>query len=149
MNVTMDMKKASHEFIFKVPFGDVDMMGHVNNARYLTYFETARTNLLLESFGAFSRKGDGSRLGVIVARVEVDYKSPAKWNDELMVRVRPASIGNSSFTYEYEIINQRSKIVVATGKTVQVAYDYTKGIVIPVPEQARLTLLKQIDETKD
>lgn len=140
------MKKASHEFKFRVPFGDVDMMGHVNNAKYLTYFETARTNLLMESFESFSNKRE--RLGVIIARAELDYRTPARWNDELTVKVRPALLGNSSFTYEYEIINQEGNIV-ASGKTVQVAYDYVKGTSIPIPELARGVLLKQIEATKD
>lgn len=138
------MKKASHELKFRVPFGDVDMMRHVNNAKYLTYFETARTGLLLQSFGNFPQ----GRLGVIIARAEIDFKIPAKWNDELTVKVRPISLGNKSFVYEYEVSNQDGEIV-ATGKTVQVAYDYAKGSSIPVPEQARSILLKQIEETKD
>jgi acyl-CoA thioester hydrolase len=89
--------KAAYQIKFRVPFGDVDMMGHVNNAKYLTYFETARTGLLLHIFGDFPRE----KLGLIIARAEIDYKMPAKWNDELTVKVRPVSVGNSSFVYEY------------------------------------------------
>jgi acyl-CoA thioester hydrolase len=136
--------KASYLTKFRVPFGDVDMMGHVNNAKYLTYFETARTNLLQESFGNFPQR----RVGVIVARAEIDFKLPARWNEELQIKVRPISIGNSSFVYEYEITNQEAKQV-ATGKTVQVAYDYSKNTSVQIPESAREILLKQIEEAKD
>lgn len=138
------MNKAAYEMKFRVPFGDVDMMGHVNNVKYLTYFETARTNLLNESLGNFRSGG----WGLILAHAEADYKLPVKWNEELCVRVRPIAVGNSSFTYEYEIKNEEGKLV-ATGKTVQVTYDYSKGTPIPVPELARSILLKQIEETKD
>ena len=136
--------KASLEIKFRVPFGDVDMMRHVNNAKYLTYFETARAELLQQSFGGFPE----GRLGVILARAEIDYKIPAKWRDELTVKVRPSSLGNSSFVYEYEITNQEGKIV-AIGKSVQVAYDYTNNTSIPIPEVARAILVKQIEDTKD
>ena len=136
--------KAAYVTKFRVPFGDVDMMGHVNNAKYLTYFETARTNLLGEAFGIYS----GGEMGLIIAHAEIDYKAPARWNDELTVKVRPSSMGNSSFVYEYEITNQ-DRNMVATGKTVQVAYDYSKGTSIPIPEPARTVLRKQIEETKD
>lgn len=136
--------KASYEMRFQVPFGDIDMMGHVNNARFLTYFETARSNLLRKAFGDFPR----DKVGLIIAHAEIDYKSPAKWDDELTVRVRPASVGNSSFVYEYEIVNQDGKLV-ASGKTVQVAYDYSAGASVPIPDLARTILLKQIEETKD
>jgi acyl-CoA thioester hydrolase len=138
------MKKAAIVMNFRVPFGDVDMMGHLNNAKYLTYFETARTSLLLQSFRDFPH----GRLSVIVAHAEVDYKSPARWNDELEVKVRPISIGNSSFTYEYEVTSKQGYLV-ATGKTVQVAYDYSKNTSVPVPEAARTILSKQIEETRD
>jgi acyl-CoA thioester hydrolase len=127
-----------------VPFGDVDMMGHVNNAKYLTYFETARTMLLLESFRGFPQ----GRLSVIIAHAEIDYILPARWNDTLEVKVRPTSVRNSSFTYEYEITNQDGNLI-AKGKTVQVAYDYSKKSSVPIPDPARAILLKQIEETKD
>jgi acyl-CoA thioester hydrolase len=127
----------------RVAFGDVDMMGHVNNAKYFTYFETARTNLLRESFAGFPQ----GQLSVIIAHAEIDYKAPAKWNDELEVKVRTAAVGNSSFTYEYQITDQEGKLV-ATGKTVQVAYDYSTGSSVPIPERARNVLLRQIEETK-
>jgi acyl-CoA thioester hydrolase len=136
--------KFSYQMTFRVPFGDIDMMGHVNNAKYLTYFETARTNLLRQSFGDMPR----GRPGLIIARAEIDYKSPVVWEDELTVRVRPISVGNSSFIYEYAIVNQKG-ILVATGRTVQVAYDYSKNSSVPIPDQVRKILLKQIEETKD
>jgi acyl-CoA thioester hydrolase len=129
---------------FRVPFGDVDLMRHVNNAKYLTYFETARTNLLLKAFGDISK----NRPGLIIAHAEIDYMAPARWGDELIVRVRPTSLGNSSFVYEYEIVNPEEKLI-ATGKTVQVAYDYSARASVPIPEEARTILLKQIEETKN
>jgi acyl-CoA thioester hydrolase len=138
------MKKASYSMKLRVPFGDVDMMGHVNNAKYLTYFETARTMLLLESFRDFPQ----GRLSVIVAHADIDYKAPARWNDELEVKVRPVSVGYSSFAYEYEISSQDGTLV-AVGKTVQVAYDYSRSSPVQVPETARNILLKQIEDTKD
>ena len=57
---------------FVVPFGDVDMMGHVNNVRYLAYFENARVEHL-HSMGEKLRVED---MGLILAHAEIDYKSP-------------------------------------------------------------------------
>jgi acyl-CoA thioester hydrolase len=141
------MKKAAYEFEFRVPFGDIDWMGHVNNAKYLTYFETARSELMFKAFGLGKRE---KWLDVIIARAEVDFKSPAKWNDLLVVKVRPEAIGKSSWTYEYEI-EQKDKAqskVVAKGKTVQVAYDYKSRKSIPIPRRIRAVLVRQIEETK-
>ncbi|MGI0084219.1 MAG: acyl-CoA thioesterase [Nitrososphaerales archaeon] len=135
--------KAAHEIKFRVPFGDVDMMGHVNNARYLTYFETARTEHMLAAFG----RRDPREMSVIIAHVEVDYKSPAKWNDELTVKIRPSALGTKSWTYEYEVTSENR--LIAEGKSVQVAYDYKSGTAVALPVSIRALLLKQIGDTKD
>jgi acyl-CoA thioester hydrolase len=140
--------KAAYSIKIKVPFGDVDMMGHVNNAKYLTYFETARTEYLSSQFGPILQNPKES---VIIARAEVNYRSPAKWNDELIVKVRPSSVGNSSWVYDYEIVraarDEEEGIIVADGKTVQVSYDYTRRTKIPIPEELRRSLLKDIERT--
>jgi acyl-CoA thioester hydrolase len=136
--------KAAHETRIKVPFSDVDMLGHVNNAKYLTYFETARTEHMFSAFGSPAEKG----FGIIIARAEIDYRSPAKWNDELVVKIRPSSLGRSSWVYEYEILKDGEKRLVAEGKTIQVSFDYSKGKPIPIPHDLRAKLQKQIDETK-
>lgn len=138
------MEKYVYKTTFKVPFSDIDMMGHLNNAKYLTYFETARTNMLFDFFGGFPRDG----VSIIIAHAEIDYKSPGRWNDELTIKVRPTSVGTTSFVYEYEVTNQRGMLV-AQGKTVQVTYDYAKGTSIPIPEKARDMLEKQIEDTRD
>ena len=137
--------KAAHQIRFRVPFGDVDMMGHVNNARYLTYFETARTEHMLTALG----RQDPREMGLIIARAEVDYKSPARWNDELTVKIRPSAVGTKSWTYEYEITNEKEgNRLVAVGKSVQVAYNYKTGTTVALPDSIRAVLQKQIEETK-
>jgi YbgC/YbaW family acyl-CoA thioester hydrolase len=147
------MKKYVHSIRFTVPFADVDMMGHVNNVRYLTYFETARAehmhNLTTGREELATPGVEPSRLGVILARAEIDYKHPARWMDVLVVKMRTISVGKSSWTYEYEIEREKDRRVIAVGKSVQVAYDYTKGRPIPIPEKVRSLLLREVDETKE
>ena len=128
-----------------VPFSDVDMMGHVNNARYLTYFEMARTEYLYSKASNLSM-GD---VGIIIARAEIDYKSPAKWRDELTVNMRTSAVGNSSWAYDYEIVNEKENRLIAVGKTVQVAYDYKKGSPIALSPEIRARLIQEVAETKD
>ena len=115
-----------------VRFRDLDGMGHVNNAVYLTYLEQAR----LAWFGT----GDGFALDdVILARTEVDFRSPLQVGEEVEIGVRPARIGTKSFELEYEL--RAGGRLVAEAKSVLVGYDYDRGESIPVPErwQRRLT----------
>jgi len=128
-----------------VPFADVDMMHHVNNSKYLTYLETVRTDYLYNH----SLRADPRRIGIIIARAELDYRSPSEWHDELTVKMRTSSVGNSSWVYDYEITNEKENRVVVVGKTVQVAYDYEKGKSIPLPPDLKEQLVKEMEETKE
>lgn len=146
-----ELNKFAHQTTLRVPFGDIDWLGHVNNARYLTYFETARAELLYEMFG----EAGGKWLNLIIARAEIDFMSPARWNENLQVKIRPISIGRTSWVYEYEIEAENfgkekgTKRVIAKGKTIQVSYDYERRQPAPISKDLREILSKQIEETKD
>jgi acyl-CoA thioester hydrolase len=115
-----------------VRFRDLDGMGHVNNAVFLTYLEQAR----LAWFGT----GDGFALDdVILARTEIDFRSPLQVGEEVEIGVRPIRVGTKSFELEYEL--RAGGRLVAEAKSVLVGYDYDRGESIPVPErwQRRLT----------
>ncbi len=122
-----------------VRFRDCDPMGHANNAVYLTYFEQARFAHWRSLAGAGLSESPGDLPGVILARVEVDYKLPARYGETLEVRVGLAGIGRTSFTYEYEIVNAGGRVV-ATGRSVQVMFDYAKNTPVPVPDDIRRML---------
>ena len=122
-----------------VRFRDCDPMGHVNNAVYLTYFEQARFAHWRSLSGAGLSESPGDLPGVILARVEVDYKLPARYGETLEVRIGLAGIGRTSFTYDYEIVSAAGQLV-AMGRSVQVMFDYTKNAPVPVPDDIRRLL---------
>jgi acyl-CoA thioester hydrolase len=127
------MTTFEHEL--EVRFRDCDGLGHVNNAVYLTYLEQARFAFWQRLTGV-----SGIPRSFIVARVECDYRAQATAGDRLVVRLRVTAVGKSSFTFEYEIVNARTREVVATARTVQVMYDYQAGRSIPVPDDIRARL---------
>jgi len=113
-----------------VRFRDVDSMGHVNNAVFLTYLEEARIAFLLPLGAEVS--------SMILARVEIDFRAPLRMGDEVEIGVRPANVGTKSFELEYEV---RSRdVVAAKAKTVIVSFDYESGRSIEVPESWREAL---------
>ena len=117
-----------------VRFRDCDPLGHVNNAVYLTYLEQAR----LHCWRALWRFGeaDSSIPGVIMARAEIDYRRPAQYGQTLEIRISLAAIGRTSFTYDYEIVDEANALV-ASARTVQVMYDYEAAKPVPIPEDVR------------
>jgi acyl-CoA thioester hydrolase len=113
-----------------VRFRDVDSMGHVNNAVFLTYLEEARIAYLLP-FGA-------EVTNMILARVEIDFRAPLQSGDEIEVGVRPTTVGTKSFELEYEV--RSGETVAAEAKTVIVSFDYESGRSVDVPESWREAL---------
>jgi acyl-CoA thioester hydrolase len=117
----------------RVRFKDVDAMGHVNNAVYLTYLEEARAAWMLE-LGLAS----GHDFPIIIARAEIDFRSPARFGDEIEVGVRAGRFGTKSFDLEYEL--RAGGRTVAAGKTTCVAYDYERGETVAIPDDWREAL---------
>jgi acyl-CoA thioester hydrolase len=119
----------------EVRFRDCDMMGHVNNAVYLTYLENARFAYWKAS-GLDRIAGD---ISYIMARVEIDFRASAELGDTVDVALRVTSIGRSSFWMEYELRNQSGDLI-AAAKSVQVSYDWKAKKSVPVPDAIRAHL---------
>ncbi|MDP9492179.1 MAG: acyl-CoA thioesterase [Actinomycetota bacterium] len=113
-----------------VRFNDLDGMEHVNNAIFLTYMESARL-AYLESLGA----GQNPQKSLILARVEVDFRSPISYGEEVEVGVRTGRIGTKSFELDHEV--RADGRLAAQGKSVLVAYDYTTGSSRKLPAEWR------------
>ena len=123
----------------EVRFRDCDPMGHANNAVYLTYLEQARFSHWRALWGFGSPQLPPGRPGVILARVECDYKRPARYGDTLEIRLTIPKLGRTSFHYEYEIVDAEGRTVL-TAKTVQVMYDYAAEKPVPIPDDIRTLL---------
>src|SRR5262245_9028998 len=123
----------------EVRFRDCDALGHTNNAVYLTYLEQARFAHWRSLWGFGNGQTPPDMPGIILARVEADYKRPSFHGDVLEVRLKIAELGRSSFRYEYEIVNGQGETVL-TAKTVQVMYDYSANRPVPIPDAIRALL---------
>ncbi len=103
-----------------VRFADTDAMGHVNNARYLSFLECARIEYLRQVLGL----DEPRNFGVIIARIEIDYKSPVLHQETLLVGCRVDGVGESSLTMSHRIEEKSSGRLVALSKCVMAGYDY-------------------------
>lgn len=119
-----------------VRFRDLDALGHVNNAVFLTYMESARTAWVFEH-GLVS---DVSDLPIILARIEVDFRAPVGLGETVEVAVTPGSVGTKSFQLQYEL--RSNGLLVAEGRSVLVTIDYETGETIPIPDEWRKLLTR-------
>jgi acyl-CoA thioester hydrolase len=124
---------SSGDFVHgeQVRFRDLDPMGHVNNAVFLTYLEQARVAFFSEMGAATGLE----EMNMIVARVEIDFKAPVRLGQEVEISVRASRFGTKSFELDYELRVEGELVAVA--KSVQVAYDYNRREPVPVPAEWR------------
>jgi acyl-CoA thioester hydrolase len=113
-----------------VRFRDLDGMGHVNNAVFMTYMESARL-AYLASLGL----GRNPLQALILARAEIDFRSPIELGERVEVGVRTGHIGTKSFELEQDVWADGR--LAAEGRFVLVAYDYTTGSSMELPIEWR------------
>lgn len=122
----------------EVRFADLDALGHLNNAKYLTYAEQIR---ILYVRDVCEWQGSAwNTLGMILARTEIDYKLPIGFEDKVVVYCRVSRIGGKSFDMEYLLTRQRDDNepeIAAEIKTIMVAYDYAKDSTMLVTDTWR------------
>jgi acyl-CoA thioester hydrolase len=112
-----------------VSFRDLDVFGHVNNAVYLTYLENARIGYLREVLGI----GSLEDLLVIVAKVNIDFRTRASLAETLEIGARVSRIGTKSFDLDHEIRGPDGRLVAAATTTL-VTFDYRGDTTMPVPD---------------
>ena len=113
----------------------MDALGHVNNATYFTYMESARIDFLqnFESLMPMPRSGTGP----ILAYIDCQFLIPVTFPDDVYVGSRIIDVGNSSLKIEQAIYSAGQKSIVASSKSVIVLINYSTGEKVRVPDNIR------------
>jgi len=120
----------------EVRYGDLDPQGHVNNAKYLTYFEQARLAYWIQ-MGLFTKDQSFMELGIILADVHITFLEPVYYGQNIKVGVRVSKLGNKSMAWEQNIVDADTGKELAKGEVIVVAYDYKEERTIPIPQEWR------------
>lgn len=123
-----------HFLIIPTRWSDNDMYGHVNNARYLTFFE-----LVIMRFLEVDSKLDFAASGVRCFSVEnlCRYHTPVKFPQTLEAGLRVGKLGNSSVRYEVALFVCDEDEVCATGYFTDVFVDAETERPIRIPDPIR------------
>ena len=106
----------------RVYYEDTDCGGVVYYANYLKYFERARTHYLEErGISVVGLIEEGTQF--LVVHAELDYRSPARYADILMIDTKLTQIGRSSLTFGHVIRERTSGRIVVEGSAKLVTVD--------------------------
>ena len=121
----------------EVRWGDMDKQGHVNNAVYFTYCESARISLF-ESIGSYGRRA-GTQ-GPSLVSAACDFKRQVVFPATVDIGVRVGDISRRSFHMYYGLFRHGTDDLVATGSSVTAWTDYAANCAVPIPEHLRAEL---------
>jgi acyl-CoA thioester hydrolase len=116
-----------------VRFADLDMLGHVNNKAYATYYETARVNFL-----AACGLSDGPVVGMALVRLELDYRREIRYPATLKLGVKLIRLGNSSLSLACAIFD--GEVCASTSVSIAVRFDATARASKPFTAEERQLL---------
>ncbi len=129
---------AEHEIKLRVRYADTDTMRVAYYANFFIWFESGRVELL-RSRGIVYR--DIEDLGIFIPVIEAhaNYKAPARFDDELMVKTRLAKMGETSIRFENEVFKLPAMELLCSGHTVHVVVG-KDGRPMRVPDEFRAKL---------
>jgi acyl-CoA thioester hydrolase len=124
-----------HEHRLRVRFEETDNAGVVYYAKFLIWMEVGRVNLLRDiglSPGSWGKMG----FHIPVVQAHADYKAPAHFDEEILVRTRIGRLGTRSIMFENEILRLPDGTLLSTGHTVHAFVGDGKKA-MPFPDEIR------------
>jgi acyl-CoA thioester hydrolase len=122
------MTNKIHEIKLQLRYRDLDSLGHVNNAVFLSYFEIGRIGL----FRLNSNDYNVDSINFVIAHMEIDFLKTLHLFDAVILRTRIVKVGRTSFTFDHEIVSEQGEEVYCRGTAVAVAI--RDGNKVPVPQ---------------
>lgn len=93
---------TEHSLNIRVRYSETDAMGFLHHANYLVYFEEGRTELLRASGGTY-RAIEESGLFLVVVKMEVHYRRPARYDDLLTLKTKIERITPAKIVHQYQL----------------------------------------------
>ena len=110
---------------------DMDSLGHINHASYLTYMESARVDAYVQlGYSGIRREMDES---TILASMQVQYIAQTSHPSKFDIGHRISRVGNKSFDFISGIFHTHNKNLICSAIFKLVAYNYKEMRTIPVP----------------
>ena len=117
-----------HETEIRVRYAETDQMGIVHNANYLIWFEVGRSDFCRARGFSYKEMEAEDNALMVVAESYCRYKSPAYYEDVLVVRTRVEEIRSRSLRFIYEIFRHIDETLLAEGETLHLVTDENKKV---------------------
>lgn len=115
----------THQFKVRVRYAETDQMAVVYHGNYAQYFEMGRVEWL-RNLGISYRWMEENGIMLPVVSLTMNYKKPARYDDELTVKTILKSQSSVKIEFDYEIYNEKNELL-TTGNSILVFVDMKTG----------------------
>ncbi len=117
-----------HESEIRVRYAETDQMGIVHNANYLVWFEVGRSDFCRARGFSYKEMEEEENALMVVAESYCRYKSPAYYEDVLVIRTKVEEVRSRSLRFIYEIFRPADETLLAEGETLHLVTDENKKV---------------------
>jgi acyl-CoA thioester hydrolase len=138
--------KDWHETEIRVRYAETDKMGVVHHSNYLIWFEFGRSDFCRARGFSYKEMEEKDNALMVVAESYCRYKSPAFYEDVILIRTKVEELRSRSLRFIYEIFRPSDQTLLAEGETMHLVTDENKKV-RTIPEIYKQKLLENpIDE---
>lgn len=141
------LKDQLHHYPYQlkhpVRWGDIDMLGHVNNSNYFRYCEEGRVQFFTDSNIRAALGGD--KLGFVVAYIDCKFKFPVTYPDNLIIATKVEKISSDRLTLSQVIFSETHQKIAAKSESIIVSYSHEMQSKIKLPTAALSLLEKELN----
>lgn len=118
-----------HEVPLQIRFNDIDLLGHLNNAVYIQFFDLGKSRYFQD---VMPEGVDWRHINIVVANINCDFFAPTYITEPIAVLTTITHMGEKSFALEQRIVNSDNGEVKCIAKTIMVGFDMTTGKSAPI-----------------
>ena len=101
-----------HTVEIRVRYSETDAMGFLHHSNYLSYFEVGRTELFRAQGGNY-RRMEELGLYFVVAKIEVRYRRPARYDDQLSLKTEISRVTPAKLEHHYCLMRENEVLAEA------------------------------------
>jgi len=117
---------------FRVKYAEVDRQDAVYHAYYFIWFDMGRTEFLRKIGVSYKELEDQGFL-LVVTKAKIKYLSPARLDDEILLKTRFVRKTRIRLVFEYEVFRERDNKLLTIGET-ELACISREGKAVRIPE---------------
>lgn len=135
----------THSEDVQIRFNDIDILGHLNNTVYFSFFDTGKAYYFQHIMGG---KIDWRKVETVIANIDCAYIAPVYFGEKIAILTRCKEIHDKSFVLQQILVEKNTGEIKTACETVMVSFDPVEKKAVEMPQHWRDALEKSMAEGK-